>query len=199
MKKVFAIAVVGLMVAFSSNAIASEIDSNDYDNIEFAIENAQVDAVAFEFVPVATEFAFNVADESVNSASVGEDFGSAVNTESVDTSNLSDFNIPIDDGYSTNIDESTLNEFTIDEPIPNLTEFTNSFTIYKPIPNLIESTLNVFTIDEPIPNLNEYFISSPNSNENVTKHIYNYTYGYEPPSIFDEIVTNVGKLTKYNI
>jgi len=191
MKKLFAIAVVGLMVAFSSNAFASDSDSNN-DNTEFVIESAHVDAVAFEFVPVVTEFTFNVeteqvsydfqsADVSVNSASVGEDFEFAVNTEGLYTSNLK-FDIPIDDGYSTNIDK-----FTLNEPIPNLTEFTLSDN--KPIPNLTEFTFSVnnFTLNEPIPNLTEY----------VTN--YNEIYGYASPKLVKDIATNVGKFTKYNL
>lgn len=131
MKKIFAIALIGLVVAFSSNAIASDNDCTN--DIQFVIgENVSIDAVAFEFVPVVTEFTFNVA-VSGESGKVFE----LVSTDSLSTPN---FDVPIDYGIrSTNINNLkefsssdkpilSLNEFSLsDKPIPNLTNYVNEY------------------------------------------------------------------------
>ena len=174
MKKIFAIALVGLFSLTFVN------DANAFDNdneIVFSIGeyDAPVDAVAFEIVPVTTDFVFNVAGESVNYFEGVEDFVSAVNTEGIEITNS--FNdsstfvdVPIDYGIYSKTD------FTLNEPVPNLT---------KPIDLNLNS--NEFNLNEPLPNLTEY----------VTK--YNKTYGYASPEIVKEIASNVGKFTKYNL
>jgi len=177
MKKIFAIALVGLIsLTFVNDANAFDNDSSD---IVFSIEtnDSPVDAVAFEIVPVATEFAFNVAVESVNYVSV-EGFGSAVNTVGFEITNS--FNdsstfvdVPIDYGIYSD------NEFTANEPVLNLT---------KPIDYTNIST-NKFSLTEPIPNLT----SNVTEYENVTN--YNLTNGCTSPEIVKGIVFNVGKLT----
>jgi len=194
MKKIFAIALVGLIsLTFVNDANAFDNDSSD---IVFSIEtnDSPVDAVAFEIAPVTTEFVFNVTVDSVNYVSVG-DFGSAVNTEGFDlkesfVSNSETYlDVPIDYGIYSN------NEFTVNEPVPNLTKpidyanvSTNKFTLTKPIDYANIST-NYFTLTEPIPNLT----ANVTEYENVTN--YNLTNGYTSPEIVKGIVSNVGKLT----
>ena len=125
MKKIFAIALVGLFSLTFVN------DANAFDNdneIVFSIGeyDAPVDAVAFEIVPVTTDFVFNVAGESVNYFEGVEDFVSAVNTEGIEITNsfndLSTFvDVPIDYGIYSKTD------FTLNEPVPNLTEYVTKY------------------------------------------------------------------------
>jgi hypothetical protein len=123
MKKIFALALVGLFsVTLVENANAF---STDNDNVEFVIGDydAPTDAIAFEIVPVTTDFVYNVADESVNYTSVGGLLADAVPIDSgVFVNNVGNtfLDIPIDYGIRSN-------EFTLNEPIPNLTEYVKTY------------------------------------------------------------------------
>ena len=124
MKKIFALALIGLFsVTFMENANAF---STDNDNVEFVIGDydAPTDAVAFELVPVTTDFVINVADESVNNTSLGGHLADAVPIDSgVFVNNVGNtfVDVPIDYGiYSTN-------DFELNEPMPNLTEYVKTY------------------------------------------------------------------------
>lgn len=114
MKKIFAIALVGLIsLTFVENANAFESDNSDvvYSIGEY---DAPVDVITFEIVPVATEFADNVAVLTVNSTNLGGFLAS----------------VPIDAGDSfnsltvnTSIDSSTFVDLPIDYGICSTNEF----------------------------------------------------------------------------
>jgi hypothetical protein len=178
MKKIFAIALVGLIsLTFVENANAFENDNEIVFSVE--VNDAPVDVITFEIVPVATEFVFNVADETVNYFASVEGFGSAVNTEGFEITNSFEtsstfVDVPIDYGIYSKT------EFTLNEPLPILT---------KPIDyGSIDS--NVFTLTKTIDlNLNEPI---PNLTSTVTE--YNSTNGYANDST-ESIASNTGKLT----
>jgi hypothetical protein len=128
MKKIFAIALVGLFaVAFTEDANANAFDTDNDVVFTVGDYDAPVDAVAFEVVPVVTDFAENVAVLSVNNTNLGGFLADAVPIEAGDsTTNLSTFtngfaDVPIDYGICST------NEFELSEPIPNLTEYVKTY------------------------------------------------------------------------
>jgi hypothetical protein len=187
MKKIFAIALVGLVsLTFVENANAFENDNEIVFSAE--VNDAPVDVITFEIVPVATEFVFNVADETVNYFASVEGFGSAVNTEGFEITNSFEtsstfVDVPIDYGIYSKT------EFTLNEPLPILTKpidygsiDSNVFTLTKAIDiGIISTNYFDFTLSEPLPNLNEY-------------NYDNSTNGYANDST-ESIASNTGKLT----
>jgi len=131
MKKIFAIALVGLFaVAFTENANANAFDTDNEFVYTVGEYDAPLDVITFEIVPVTTDFVNNVAVLTVNSTNLGGFSADAVNTvgfdnlnsnviTSIDTSAFSD--VPIDYGIRST------NEFELSEPIPNLTEYVKDY------------------------------------------------------------------------
>jgi hypothetical protein len=145
MKKIFAIALVGLLtVAFSSNAIASPVNDNvevvyatgDYDAPVFVYSAVNVDCT-FTVVPVATDFVNNVADVSVNYTNEG--------------------------GFS---EVSLVLKFS-----------THGFAIVN--------ETDYLNLPELIPDLTKYV------------NDYNSTFGSTEHEFYEQIATNVGKLTNW--
>ena len=141
MKKIFAIALVGLLtVAFSSNAVASDNETNTEFVFTVGNYDAPVDAVAFQVVPVATDFADNVAVLTVNNTDLGGFLASVPIDAGDSTTNLTLTNsnafadVPIDYGICST------NEFELNEPTPDLTNYVKeyNYTYGSNSPELIE-------------------------------------------------------------
>lgn len=132
MKKIIALALVGFFtVAFTEKATTFD---NDNENIVFTVgeNDAPVDVITFEIVPVTTDFVNNVAVLTVNSTNLGGFSIDAVNTVSFDNLalNVNKFSdstafadVPIDYGIRS------ANEYEQSEPIPNLTEYVNDYNL----------------------------------------------------------------------
>jgi hypothetical protein len=131
MKKIFAIALVGLFaVAFTDNANANAFDTDN--DIVFTVGeyDAPADVITFEVVPVTTDFVEYVAVETVNYTNLGGFLADAVPIDTWDsTTNLTLNNsnafadVPIDYGICST------NEFELTEPVPDLTEYVKEYNL----------------------------------------------------------------------